>query len=181
LQEAGHTERSVAILQELHRRIPDNLDTTHYLAMGLAHLGEVAVAEEMFREALRRDDSFIEARGNLGWMLLEQRRNNEALEQFNVALGQYARHAASLHGRGLIFERLGRLDEALANYQNALESEPQRHAARLQLAILYTRMDRFREAIPLLERFINEAPENTFSDELARARRLLERLRQHTS
>jgi len=181
LQETGDFARSVEILESLYSQSPDNLDIVHFLAMGAAGLGQVRRAERLFQEVLRQDPSFIEASGNLGWLLLEQGRNEEALLHFDTALAQYDRHAASLHGRGLILDRLGRRDEALDCYRRALESDPRRYACLLQLAILLTRMEDFRSAIPLLERFLAEAPVVTFAREREGAATLLARLRQHIS
>jgi arylsulfatase A-like enzyme/Tfp pilus assembly protein PilF len=178
LQEAGQAKRSVEILEAVRQEMPDDLEVLHYLAMGYGKLGEVKKAEELFHEVLEKDPSFIEARGNLGWMLLENHRDEEALEQFNIALRQYPYHANSLHGKGLIYERNQQWDDAEAAYRAAIASDRRRFAAKLQLAILLTRRGRFSEAIPWLERFLQEAPEGTYSKDREGAEKLLRRLRQ---
>jgi arylsulfatase A-like enzyme/predicted Zn-dependent protease len=177
LQEAGRPDRSIEILEAVRKDMPDDIEILHYLAMGYGKLGHYKKAEEYFNEVLEQDPSFIEARGNLGWLLLEQGRDQEALEQFNIALRQFPYHANSLHGKGLIYERNQRWDDAIAAYSAAIAADRKRFTAKLQLAIVLTRIGRFDEAIPLLEEFLQEAPEGTYAKERQGAQTLLTRLR----
>ncbi|HUX07780.1 MAG TPA: sulfatase-like hydrolase/transferase [Acidobacteriota bacterium] len=181
LQEAGEARRSVEILEVIRQDNPEDIEILHYLAMGYGNLQEVAKSEELFTKVLEQDPSFLEARGNLGWLLLEHGREQEAMEQFNIALRQFPYHANSLHGKGLIYERFNRLDDAIAAYREALRADRKRYSAMLQLAIVLTRRGNFTEAIPLLERFLKEAPAGKYPEERVGAQRLLARLRQHGS
>ncbi len=179
LQEAGESRRSVEILEVIRQDNPDDIEILHYLAMGFGNLGEVAKSEDLFIQVLERDPSFLEARGNLGWLLLDGGREQEAMEQFNIALRQFPYHANSLHGKGLIYERFKRWDDAVAAYREALKADRKRYPAMLQLAIVLTRRGDFTEAIPLLEQFLKEAPAGKYPEERAGAQRLLSRLKQH--
>ena len=176
LQESGEFDRAIEMLEALETSHPDDLDILHYLAMGYARREEYAKSEELFKQVLELDPSFIEARGNFGWMLIDADRELDAMEQFNIALTQFPYHGASLHGKGLIYERRKRWGDAIAAYREAIRCDRKRHEARLQLAIALTRVGQFPEAIQQLEIFLRDVPPGTLPEERAGAERLLARL-----
>ena len=178
LQESNQLDRAIEILEALRTSHPDDLDILHYLAMGYARLKDIAKSEELFKKVLELDPSFIEARGNYGWMLLDiPGREQDAMEQFNIALSQFPFHGASLHGKGLIYERRERWGDAISAYREAIRCDRKRYEARLQLAIALTRTGQYPEAIQQLERFLSDVPPGMLTDERAGAQRLLTSLR----
>jgi Tfp pilus assembly protein PilF len=62
--------------------------------------------------------------------------------------------------RGFVFERLGRMDDAVANYQRALELAPDRSKVRLRLVNLYLNQHMVTEAEPHARHLARTDPDN---------------------
>jgi tetratricopeptide (TPR) repeat protein len=97
--------------------------------------------------------------------------------------------AQAFYWRGWVLDRLSNLDEAMKDYERALERDPDLVPVRLRMAELYLEKSRPADALPHLERLARQFPERP--DVLARlghcrflqgqpaeARRLLEAARQ---
>lgn len=85
-------------------------------------------------------------------------RSSELSGSYDQALGAYEEalvfapdDMAMLTGVGNIYFRLGRLDEAEASYHRALAQDSTHAVARYNLALVYSRTERFDEAFGLLE------------------------------
>jgi len=86
--------------------------------------GDPARAESLFRTAsdLAPDDP--EPRNNLASALLAEGREGEALPLLDGVLAGHPRHVPARINRGVALARLGRLQEAVAEYLRALELDP---------------------------------------------------------
>ena len=96
-------------------------------------------AEEAYRAALVRDESYALARAKLAQALLEQGRSREALEMALAAedRGGDAFMVAAI--RGDILAEMSRHDEAAESYDRALRMEPEDHFILHQAAIAHSR------------------------------------------
>lgn len=88
-------------------------------------MNELDVAEETLRAALRANPQLGSACTNLGLVLAEQGRDDEALVEFRKA-GSEARALSNL---AFIQTKLGHLAEAEQNYHRALELDPKQRTA----------------------------------------------------
>jgi hypothetical protein len=106
----------------------------HYgVAQGLGAAGDPAVVEEHYREAIRLNPGFKEARNNLGILLAKRGDLEGALLLFQEAVRARPR-AAHLHANlAVTLERLGRTAEAAQAYRRALELDPGDREARAAL------------------------------------------------
>lgn len=87
---------------------------------------ELNSAEGKLREALRKEPQFKSARNNLGLVLAEQGKSEEALAEFRLAGDE----ASAFSNLAFVQTKLGLLNEAEKNYHRALELDPkQRQAA----------------------------------------------------
>ena len=83
-------------------------------------------AEAKLRESLQQDPQYKNARNNLGLVLAEQGKHDEALTEFRAAGDE----ASSYSNLAFVQTKLGLLTEAEKNYHRALELDPkQRQAA----------------------------------------------------
>jgi protein O-mannosyl-transferase len=82
-----------------------------------------ADAETLYRETLRRNPTSWMVHVNLGMLLLE-REPAGALEHFDAAIRLNPREAQTHVNRGNALQRLGRLQEAVLAYLEALQIEP---------------------------------------------------------
>ena len=95
-------------------------------------------AEELLKEALTADAFFGPAHNNLGAALLKRDQLYEAANEFEWARKLMPGHPDPRMNLALTLERAGRIDEALATFNSALEVYPghiptMQALARLQL------------------------------------------------
>jgi tetratricopeptide (TPR) repeat protein len=110
-----------------------------------------AKAEQAYREALARDESYALARAKLAQALLEQGRSREALEMVHSAedRGSDAFLVAAI--RGDILAEMSRHEEAAESYDRALRMEPEDHWILHQAAIAHSRAGNDDRAAGLFE------------------------------
>jgi protein O-GlcNAc transferase len=108
--------------RELRRALtfdPKNVDALSALGQALLGAGQLQEAEEVLSAAMqaRQDQATAIA---LGFTLVKLDKAERALAIFGQVLAQNARVAPALYGSGMANERLGRTQEALANYRQVL-------------------------------------------------------------
>jgi tetratricopeptide (TPR) repeat protein len=95
---------------------------------------DAVAAEAAYRAALRLDPRCADATLNLGALLGEQARPEEALAVYDAALAAGDDTALLHYNRAIVCEDLGREDEALAAYQRCLQRQPDLADAHYNLA-----------------------------------------------
>jgi tetratricopeptide (TPR) repeat protein len=108
--------------RELRRALafdPKNVDALSALGQALLGAGQLEEAEEVLSAAMqaRQDQATAIA---LGFTLVKLDKAERALPVFGQVLAKNARVAPALYGLGMANERLGRTQEALANYRQLL-------------------------------------------------------------
>ena len=101
-------------------------------------------AEKLLREALTADIYHGPAHNNLGVLYLNQDRLYEAAGEFEWAGKLMPGHPDPRMNLALALERAGRIDDAMANYETALEVYPNHVAttqALVRLQLRYGRTD----------------------------------------
>ncbi|MDX9911484.1 MAG: tetratricopeptide repeat protein [Phycisphaerales bacterium] len=98
--------------QELTRRAAELIPT------------EPDKAEEMLREALRLDEFNGPAHNNLGVIALNRDDLYEAATRFDAARRLMPAQPDPRVNLGMVFERAGRIDDALDAYRSALDVQP---------------------------------------------------------
>lgn len=89
------------------------------------HDGEMARAEECYRQALAVNPAFAEAFNALGNSLCLQGRYGEAMSSYQNALKLKPDYAGAYNNLGNLFHNQGRLDDAIAAYRSALALNPE--------------------------------------------------------
>ncbi len=92
----------------------NDIGYTHYLK------NDLDLAEGNLREAIRLDPQFKAARTNLGLVLAEQERFDEAIAEFRKAVSE----ASAVANVAYIQTKLGLLAEAEKNYHKVLDLDP---------------------------------------------------------
>jgi tetratricopeptide (TPR) repeat protein len=110
------------------------------------------VAAEKPAEAARRHDARGVAAGDAG-------RLDEALREFETAIGLDPGYAPAHFHRGLALERTGRLREALTAYQRALRAQPDLFEARYGLSSVCAKLGDLDGAIALLRQIVAALPD----------------------
>jgi tetratricopeptide (TPR) repeat protein len=99
--------------------------------------GDLEGAEQSYRAALGVDPDYLEARYNLGQLLLTLDRLDEAGEQLAAALALDARHAPSHFAQGIVLNRTGNASGARNAWRRALKLDPTFADAHNQLGVSY--------------------------------------------
>lgn len=87
-------------------------------------LGDMVGAIDDFTQAMNADAGFAEAYRNRGNVLLEVKRNDEALRDLSVAVEMMPHSALAWNNRGYALLCMGRPAEALADHCRAIELDP---------------------------------------------------------
>lgn len=117
------------------------------LGQTFARRGNVAFAEQAFRNALRLRPDLHVIKPWLGSALLQSGRAAEAGMVYHELLGTPGYENAALVGIGDVARAEGRLDDAIVAYQGALEQQPGQVMPALALGWSLTRVGRFDEAL----------------------------------
>jgi len=100
--------------------------------------GEIKLADDFFKTAIKADGSFARTRNNYGSFLYSQKRYEEAFEQFEVASQDlsYERRPVALVNLGRTALKLGNAERAVALFDHALGLNPNMLTALEELAEL---------------------------------------------
>lgn len=135
--------------------------------------GQYEEALEYFRRAVEADPKNVEARRDLGSVLLDLGRTEAAIEQFETALALAPERAAAHHELGLLLAEAGRHDEALQRFAEAVRRAPDHVEFRLRLARQQAAAGRYRDAVASYDAVVSREPGNVDA-RLGRARALYE-------
>jgi tetratricopeptide (TPR) repeat protein len=136
----------------------------NYLSLGSIYFQRdyLEQSEAFFRLALRDDPSSAEAHYGLGSVYLKQENNSDARASFEQAVKITASYPDTgpnaWNNLGLLATREGRIDEAIANFQQALKLSPDYWIALENLGNAYRQLRRWEDARAALDRAIAVRP-----------------------
>ena len=92
--------------------------------------------------------------------LLDDGKFHEALTSFRLALKAAPGDAVVLQQIAICYTRIGMVDEAAKTYRHVLQKDPASSGAHYGLAFILMRSEQPAEAIPHLEAFLSNAPQD---------------------
>jgi len=143
------------------------------------HMHKYEEAEREYHKILKTNPGSARALNNLGYMLAERNvRLEEARELISHAVKVSPQNGAYLDSLGLVYDRLGQLDEAESHLHLAWEVSASDATISEHLADVYFKKGKVKEAIVLWRDALNEyetrAPIDIEPTEVARIRKKLE-------
>ena len=168
LDHAGHPDEARAAYERLLRNFPRSrfvVDAHLALADALFDAGKLAEAEPRYRKVLVFPTAamYRYAQYKLGWVLLAQRRPQDALELFyQVAQGtaqaadRQVLHRAAEHDFVRAYAEIGRADRALVAFQRVDSKDP--YGMLAALADLYLDQGKFDKAIHVYRELMSARP-----------------------
>jgi len=138
----------------------------NYLSLGFVFFqrGYVEQAEGFFQQAVKDDPASAEAFYGLGSSYLNQQRNKEARECFQRALQLHASYQGTppnaWNNLGILAARKGELDQAIDNFQRALQIDPDHIIALDNLGSAYRQKRDWPAAQRVLERALALNPDD---------------------
>lgn len=148
---SGQPDVALSVLARLAATAPDNADVQARYAKALVRAGNLAEAERVVTEALRRRAGNPALLQELGNIHVLAGRPGPALEVFAAVLRTAPRDLGALLGRGVAHDLLGQHAEAQASYRAALALDPQHIPTINNLALSLLLENRAPEAVALLE------------------------------
>ena len=145
LHQQGRIAEAQAIYRDVLAREPRHPVATHYLGMATWQLGDPAEGERLMRLSLMHDASIPDFHNNLGLLLRDTHRAEEAVHAYRRALEVDPDWFEAYNNLGLALEDAGRFDDALEAYRTALAREPRFAAARQNMARVLLAAGRFAE------------------------------------
>ncbi|KJH65921.1 tetratricopeptide repeat protein [Chromobacterium violaceum] len=138
---------------------PGNAPLWNLLGVCAARLGQAALAEQCWRQALSLDPATPDAHYNLGCLASERDDAAAADAHYRAELARDPGHASSLGNLGNLLQDAGRLDEAEACFRRRLAIQPGA-AAHYQLGRLLAERGRNGEAEAQLRACLDETPDD---------------------
>ena len=130
-------------------------DPKLYNAMGLAYMGKglLKEAESYFEKALKLNPDYSEARNNLGVVLYQMRRYDEAIREFERVLSDvlYKTPQQAYLNLGLVYFAKGEMRRALFYFKKAISIDPNFALAYANLGFTYFELKSYDEAEENLE------------------------------
>jgi Flp pilus assembly protein TadD len=170
--EISDLPRALALLEGLAADHPDFAEAHNSLGVAYARTGRAGDAEREFARVLELDPSSASAENNLGSLALLRGDSQSAVKHLERALELDPGSASASNGLGVARARAGDLDGGIAAWRRAVELSPTQFDAMFNLARALEGRSR-PEAISYLERFVREAPEGRYREDLQKARGLL--------
>ena len=130
----GRIEEAEKIYRQVLATQPGHAIATHFLGMAAWQRGDIATAEGLMRESIVRDAGVPDFHNNLGLLLRDTQRTDEALACFAKTLEVDPGWLEAYNNRALTLEARGDWDGAIAAYRTALSREPGFAAAQQNLA-----------------------------------------------
>jgi len=109
--------------------------------------GKTDSAIACFREALRIQPGFAEARNNLGTSLVRQGKLDEAIVCFKEVLANRPNYADAHYNLASALGKEGKEEEGISEFQQALRIDPGSSAAHNNLGIIFCKQGRWDEGI----------------------------------
>ena len=149
------------------RRLQHAVELAPQFAAAWNNLGTIAyqtrrfpLAETRFREALRQDPKAYEPLVNLGGVLINLRKLDEALEVNVFASLVRPNDALAQSQLGMAYFEIGRYDDAIRHLERARQLDPGHFSQpQLYLAEIYLRREDRRAAADVMEDFLRHHPD----------------------
>jgi len=154
LEFEGDPTRGKLKVIEPEPEAPDDDDAQTWIDYAEAVEGDdPKAAIDAYQQAIDADPSRLDARINLGRLLHEAQRFAKAEAVYRSALLACGSEALLLFNLGVLLEDMNRRTAAAEAYEAALREDPSLEDAHYNLALLYRRLGRPREAIRHLAQY----------------------------
>jgi predicted TPR repeat methyltransferase len=139
---------------------PEHADALHLLGLVAYTLGNAKLGMERIHQSLAINPKQPIALTNLGNMLAETERLEEAIESYERAIELDPNYADAYHNLGNVLGDSDRVLEAIVSYSRALELRPDNVGTRMAIGITFEEIGRFEEAAEAFRDVIAVQPES---------------------
>ncbi len=150
--------KQLATIQELIQKYPKEKLAHHMLGQYYRGQNRLREAAGEFERAIELDPGFGLALNQLAYTVADLGDLERAVEIFGRYAGLYPKDANPVDSTAEMYFRMGRLDEAIEKYQEALSIKPDFYASAAGLAYIHALKEDYDEAIKWIDRFVMIAP-----------------------
>lgn len=151
-------EREFRILRKIAAEYPDEKRVHHRLAGYYRARGRFYLAVEEYKKVLELDPSYGWAMNELAYMYTDVEDYERAAEYFERYRLLSPGDANPVDSQGELCFRMGRLDEALAKYGDALRLKPDFYYAYWEIAYVSALKEDYPQALEWIGAFVDKAP-----------------------
>jgi protein O-GlcNAc transferase len=130
------------------------------LALQYHQAGNLAQAEQVYRQILEANPQHADALHMLGVIALQLGRHELAVDQIQQALRFQPKFPAALSNLGMALHAQGKIEEAIENYRQALLFQPELSQAHNNLANALKDLGRFEEAVAGYQQALRLKPDD---------------------
>ncbi|MBN3909474.1 MAG: tetratricopeptide repeat protein [Nostoc sp. NMS1] len=184
LQQQGKLDKAIACYQKALETLPDSIevqanlgnvlhiqgklspdeqiyyaDLNQQFGLGRQQAGDLKIAELYYRQAIALQPDLVQAHNNLGEVLQQQRRLNDALKSYRKAIKIKPDYPYAYHNLGHILQQTGNREEAVEAYKKALAIKPDLAITHNNLANTLNSLNRFDAAIESYKQAIKIRPD----------------------
>jgi len=136
------------------REVEDDFDADDWFELGLElEVSAPAEARDAYRRALELDPHHADARVNLGRLLVESDRAEEAETHFRAVVADHPDHATAWFNLGIALEDRRRPNDAVKAYERAITADRRLADAYFNLARLYEQAGKRAAALRNLSKY----------------------------
>ena len=150
LQSQGKFAQALAAYERAMKLRPGDVEAAYNRAVALQQQGRRDEAESAYRDILRHSPNRL-VYVNLGALLQDEARLDEALAAFDAALALDPSYAEAHFNRGVVMQQQGRLGAAIEAYHQALRLRPDYIEAATNAGIALQELGRLEEAAGAFE------------------------------
>jgi tetratricopeptide (TPR) repeat protein len=156
----GKLNDAVPLFEEALKADPSNSFTNGRLAHAYAELHQPEKAAPLFRTAVKGQPESLEYTEGLLSTLITLSKMDEATQVMSAANTRFPGNATLSYLTARVADALGSTKDAEEAYKRAIAADPKIIDAYLYLSRNYMRDRRFKEATPVLENGLAQAPDN---------------------
>ena len=161
LVQQGNLRAGLEKLLEAVKLDPTNSAIHHELALVYRDLGEFQISLDHFKKTLALRPEFPQAWNNMGTVYLFLRQWDQAINCFQMAVGDilYRTPHYAYNNLGFAYLKKEQYQKAIVNFKKALKFAPSFTPAQTNLGLALERMNRWEEAVNTYKKAISMDPE----------------------
>jgi tetratricopeptide (TPR) repeat protein len=156
---ASRPHEAEAICKKILAQAPNHPDALHLLGILQAQAGNLDVAEDLIGQAVHVRPEFAEAWANLGCVLVNHRKYDEAILVYSRLIQLRPTDGGPHYALGILWSELGRLDEAVGAFSRATQLQPDPADAHMRLGTLLRTLGQSDDAIAAFTKAVALRPD----------------------
>ena len=152
--QAGDYSKATRVFERYTVEKPNNAWGHFMLGLSAWKVGEPAMSEKAFEEALRIDPNHVKSLVNLSRVLIEQKRFDEAVSKLTHASEIDSNSAEVNRLMGRTYHDQGKIEDAEASYRRAIELDGKDAWSMNNLGFLLLEQGRPGDALPVLAKAV---------------------------